>query len=203
MQQRLNANVTKRYYLSMIDEFREGHEDSFNALYKEFYRPLRYFAFKIVDDEQEAEDIVTESMVKLWQSRTRFSDIQQIKSFLFTITQHAALNVLRNRQRQSDKKKLVAEVTESANTITFFDELVLTELISKIAAQVEKLPKAQREVLKLSYFEGLTTEEISDSLGMNPAAVYTNRKRALQSLRSYFKHLDPYFYLLISWLFIK
>lgn len=187
----------------MIDEFRKGREDSFNALYKEFYRPLRFFACKIVDDEQEAEDIVTESMVKLWQRRTQFSDIQQIKSFLFTVTQHAALNVLRNRQRQSDKKKLVAETTESANTTTFFEELVLTELISRIAVEVERLPKAQREVFKLSYFEGLTTEEISDSLGMNPAAVYTNRKRALQSLRSYFKHLDPYLYLLIGWLFIK
>jgi len=187
----------------MINEFREGHEDSFNALYKEFYRPLRYFALKIVDDEQEAEDIVTESMVKLWQRRTRFSDIQQIKSFLFTITQHAALNVLRNRRRQSDKRKFVAEEAESANNTTFFDELVLTELISKIAAEVEKLPKAQREVFKLSYFEGFSTEEIRDSLGMNPAAVYTNRKRALQSLRNYFRHLDLYLYLLISWLLIN
>src|SRR5690606_24091825 len=100
----------------MIEQFRKGNEHSFNLLYKEFYRSLYYFALKIVQEEQEAEDIVTESMVKLWQQRIHFSQLAEVKSFLFITTQRAALNAIRNRQRHRQKELLIAKAVESENT---------------------------------------------------------------------------------------
>ncbi|MNT60836.1 RNA polymerase factor sigma-70 [compost metagenome] len=61
--------------------------------------------------------------------------------------------------------------------------MIHAELVHAIFNEVEKLPEKQKEVFNLTYLEDKTVEEIADQLQMSPAAVYTNRSRAVSTIR--------------------
>lgn len=185
----------------LMQRFSRGDEQAFNALYREYYRPLRYFLFKVVGDDQEAADIVSESMLKLWKQREGFTRKEEVKSFLFTVSHRSALNALRDRKRHAAKEAELAEAMEATGHRNFFDQLVLAEFLAQVAAEVEKLPPGQRDVFKLTYFDGLATEEIAKALDISASAVYTNRKRALDALKLRFGQADPLFLLIFVQLF--
>lgn len=181
-----------------VSRLRQGDEKAFNTIYQTYYRPLFFFVQKIVKDEQEAEDLVTESMLKLWERRDGLTTKEEIKSFLFTVAHHGALNVIRDRKRHAQKEAdLSAASKEHFTERSFLDKLVLTEFITQLLEEVERLSPGQRDVFKLSYFEGLETDEIAQTLGITVASVYTNRKRALDTLKIRFKNVNPLFWLII------
>jgi len=73
-------------------------------------------------------------------------------------------------------------------------KLIRTELMQDIDHALQQLPPKQQEVFKLSFLEGLSTEEICQTLGLSPNAVFANRSRALETLRKLLK--DHTFFLL-------
>lgn len=173
---------------------------SFESIYYAYYRPLYFFALELIRDEAEAQDVVADTFVKYYERKEHFEEERQIKSFLYTTVKHAALNALRHRKiRETKSDALVKELTKDEST--FFDKLVLTELIRQIAEEVEHLPDMQRQVFALSYFEGKTTAEICDVLGINAESVYNNRKRALQKLKLVFKTKNLSLYIAFIQLF--
>ncbi len=184
-----------------MQRFSRGDEQAFNALYREYYRPLRYYLYKVVGDDQEAADIVSESMLKLWKQREGFTRREEVKSFLYTVAHRSALNALRDRKRHAAKEAELAATIEATGHRNFFDQLVLTEFLAQVTDEVEKLPPGQRDVFKLTYFDGLDTDEIAEALGLSQAAVYTNRKRALDALKLRFGQADPLFLLIFIKLF--
>jgi len=68
-----------------------------------------------------------------------------------------------------------------------FSKIIHAELVHAIFSEVEKLPERQKEVFNLTYLEDKTVEEIADELEMSPAAVYTNRSRAISTIRTLLK----------------
>ncbi|SFC55047.1 RNA polymerase sigma-70 factor, ECF subfamily [Parapedobacter composti] len=161
----------------------------FERIYYSYYKPLYFFTVELLGDAQDAQDVVAETFVKYYQRQERFMEEQHAKAFLFMTARHAALNSIRNRKNHEAKADAVARELTSDNN-SFFDKLVLTELIRQIAAEVDKLPEMQRKVFISAYFDGKTTEEIALELGINAESVYNNKKRALNKLRLVFKDSD-------------
>ncbi|HEX9509830.1 MAG TPA: sigma-70 family RNA polymerase sigma factor [Puia sp.] len=92
----------------IIIEFRKGDPQAFASFFHLHYRPLCYFATQLVNSQQDGEDIVKDTFVKLWQKHTDFDTPQNIKAFLYITTRNACLNFLRHMQvRESSRKELM------------------------------------------------------------------------------------------------
>ena len=108
----------------IINAFREGDSQAFDAFFRLHYRPLCYFAAQLMGDPSEAEDIVKDSFVKLWHKHTGFDSPHAIKAFLYVTTRNACINFLRRLKVKNTFSREFAYLEESRR-----DELVLNQLI--------------------------------------------------------------------------
>lgn len=155
-------------------------------LFKQYNRRLLFFARAIIENQKVAEEIVSDSFVKLWENRGSFSSSDKIKAFLYIVTKNACINYLRSSHRQQVFDYEFDEQLISSDPDAY-TKIVKAELMQQIHEEIMRLPDKQREVFLLTYIEGLSTDEIGQRLGMAASAIFANRSRATQALRQVFK----------------
>ncbi|MCK7556319.1 hypothetical protein MKQ70_15360 [Chitinophaga sedimenti] len=112
-------------------------------LHDTFYNALVYFSFSMIQDQQQAEDIAIDSLVKLWQSPARFESAGKLRGYLFTLARNASLNHLkhlkvreRSEQALSDPEAMIDARLESL--------LVESDLLRLIYQEIARLPESYR-----------------------------------------------------------
>lgn len=151
---------------------------------------LRFFAYKITKNKEVSEEIVSESFYKLWQGREKAKSVGAVKSFLYLITRNACYDHIGSSYHKTVDlgDELLWDTVEGGKDI--LTHIIYTELIGQIVAELEKLPKQQAEVFRLSYLEGMDTQEICETLGTTASSVYFARSKAISALRVIFKEKD-------------
>ncbi|HYJ37356.1 MAG TPA: sigma-70 family RNA polymerase sigma factor, partial [Chitinophagaceae bacterium] len=129
--------------------FQRGIEAGFNYFFQQFHAPLCYFATRLVNDQQAAEDIVEESFIKLWDRHARFSNIKAIKSFLYITTKNSCLNYLKRFKIILKDQTAFREFGETVEE-DILNEMIRTEVLMEINKAIEKLPPKCGEICRLS-----------------------------------------------------
>jgi len=169
--------------------YRQGDKNAFEKVFALYYRPIVYYAQKILRDETEAEDIVSESFRKAWDYRDRMETPRHLENFLYFVTRNGCISHLR-----ADRALLTAE-QEWGRMADFKDEddvldleRVQTELIERIHQHLKELPGG--DILRMSYLEGMTTKEIATQLNITENTVYIAKSRSLKALRTLLSKAD-------------
>jgi RNA polymerase sigma-70 factor (family 1) len=162
----------------------EGDEKAFKQVFDRFYSPLVYYASKYVLLE-EAEEIVTMVMLKLWQSsgKRRFEALKALQQFLYVSTRNACLDLLKKEQRQKQHEIQLIQQSETSYNSNEDYALQEAELINRIFHEIESLPPKCKQVFSLSYLNGKSTEEIAQSLNITPSTVFNQKARAIKLLK--------------------
>lgn len=171
----------------LLQKFAGGEQSAFRFIFNQHYKALCYFAFTIVADAQEAEDLVQETFSKLWNKRGDFQSAAGIKAFLFIATKNACLNFIKSRERLHVREKEFSYLQEEETTTEMagFDPVLTeTEIIHQLYEEIERLPTQCRRIFKLSYLEGRKNEEIATSLRISYNTVRAQKLRALKLIRS-------------------
>lgn len=161
-----------------------GDQEAFRLIFQQHYKALCYFASSIIQDRQEAEDLVQETFSRLWNKRGDFSSAASIKAFLYIATRNACLNFLKQKERQSSREKEFSYLLQEPLSDDFDPILAETEIIQELYAEIENLPKQCQRVFKMSYLQGMKNEEIATALGISYNTVRTQKLRALKLIRS-------------------
>jgi RNA polymerase sigma-70 factor (ECF subfamily) len=169
-----------------IQEFNNGDQQAFAAVFRIYYRPLCYFATQLVNDPGEAEDIVKDSFVKLWHKHTNFDNEQTIKSFLYITTRNACLNFLRHVKVKDTVHRELVYLEEGRGQELMLNQLIRLEMMQEIYNEIEKMPEKRREVFKLAYLEGMKNEDIANQMGLSIFTVKEHKAKALSYLRTRF-----------------
>ena len=153
----------------------------FEQQYDIFYRRLVYQAGYIIKDKEEAHDIVIDVLLKI---RTRLMSgkilLGELKPAYFkTAVNNACLDRLRAQKR----KTLLGYWPGWAPPSVENEEDTHRALLLQAIELIEELPRKQREVMTLIYFEGKTVQQVADAMGLAPATVYQHRQVALKSLK--------------------
>jgi RNA polymerase sigma-70 factor, ECF subfamily len=157
-----------------------GDRDAFEMIIGTHSRTLFAIAYGILQNREEAEDVVQDSLVKAWKTRWRVRDPEKFPAWLATIARHRAHDVLRRRRTFPLFQQVIeTNVTEATDT-TAIDQ----QLQSALAA----LPELHRAALTLRYFEDLDYHTIENTLGLTNGALRGILGRALASMR---KQLRP------------
>lgn len=186
---------SKADHVLLINSLHRGEEEGLEGIYRLYNKQLLFFAKKYVKNYQIAEEIVADVFVKVWELRASFSTLDRVRAFLYIATKNRCLNQLRNAGAHDhiddvdNYEELLYEDTD------IFTAIVRTELLKLIFDEVQKLPEKQREVFNKTFLEDKTIEEIGQELNMAPQAVYTNKSRALTTLRQNLRSKDSLFLL--------
>jgi RNA polymerase sigma-70 factor (family 1) len=166
--------------------FNKGNKKAFATLYHLYFPSVLYFAKQLVINHQEAEDITTETFLKLWKLQGNFSTLEKIRAFLLTAAKNACLDHIRHANLKRAKKM---EITHSLsrNDTTCDHDLLLSEFKRLIYMEIEKLPEKCRLTFKLSFLEGLKNEEIALHLNLSEKTVRNLKAEAVKRIRIFLK----------------
>jgi len=187
----------------IIPAFQQGDPQAFNTFFRLHYRPLCFFAEQLMGDMAEAEDIVKDSYLKLWNRHSDFDHPKSIKGFLYTTTRNACLNYLRHQKVKDHFQQEMRYLDDQRGDELVLQQMIRTELLQSIYQEIEKLPEKRQQVFRMVYFDGLKNEEIAEKMGISVFTVKEHKARALAQLRLRFtdKHLLLFFALSSSaWL---
>jgi RNA polymerase sigma-70 factor (family 1) len=167
----------------LLCSFRTGESDAFKAIYDMLYRPLYHFANRYVKDIEQAEDIIAESFIVLWQKRTEFQTLKGITAFLYTIIRNASLNHLRKIRRRVVSNKELTYLFESHELFQSTDA-IKTDLIHLSLIEGASLPSEMKKVFQLLYMEGFSATEVADKLSLSVKTVRVQKGNAIRRVRA-------------------
>src|SRR5262249_38278573 len=140
---------------------------------------LRRYATRLAGDAHRADDLVQDTLARAWEKRGLWGAGSNLRAWLFTIMHNVHLNQFAKRRREGACESLDAGTVEIAVRPTQLERVALAE----VAAELERLPPGQREVLMLATVEELRYEEIARELGIPVGTVMSRLSRARQTLR--------------------
>lgn len=172
-----------------------GNPDSldFDKLYREFYKRSFLFARSYVHDEMVAEDIASESLIKLWEV-SRSKDIGNPQATLFIILKNKALDYLKHeavKQKRlaslSDLGKRELEIRISTLEANTPEKIFAQDIQSIIDRTVSSLPDQTRLVFTMNRYQGFSKKEIAETVGITVKGVEYHLARALGMLKGALK----------------
>jgi RNA polymerase sigma-70 factor (ECF subfamily) len=184
--------------IDVFERLKKGDVLAFDAVYAKYCRRLFGFVLKYVKQKDDAEEIVQEVFVKIWESRHKIDVFSSFDSFLFTIAYNSTISLL--RKRVTEKKYIEFLISQQQEYIVDDSsvEMQFNELNENVQLLLNELTPRQKEVFQLSRVEGLTHEEIAIKLNISTNTVKNHVVTALSFLR---KRLDNK--LLVNLLFIS
>lgn len=157
-----------------------GDRASFEMIIRTHSRRLFAIAYGILQNREEAEDVVQDSLVKAWKTRWRVRDPEKFPAWLATIARHRARDVFRKRRTVPLSDEAIKAIDPESPDTTALDQ----QLHSALA----DLPELHRTALTLRYFEEMDYRTIENTLGLTNGALRGILGRALASMR---KQLRP------------
>ncbi|MFN0149668.1 MAG: sigma-70 family RNA polymerase sigma factor [bacterium] len=147
-------------------------------------------ASSILASADEAEDLTQEVFIALYRRRAFDPARGTLGAYLVTLTRSRALDRLRSRRRLDGLLEVVGrQMPEPVESTGSLEQLALDESASRVRDAMEALPHAQRRVLELAYYDGLSQSEIAVSTGVPLGTVKSWSRRALLSLRERLRDL--------------
>ena len=167
------------------DESRRGNVEAFGAIHHELYPALLNYLLKIFKDEDISQDILQDLFVKFWERKETLGPIHNIKVYFFKAARSMAFNYLKSRKNQtlplSDSMDIDLVFSQEDIQVTRESNLEVNRLLS---VALNALPKRQKEMIFLKYFEEWNYAEIADVTGIKYQSVINLVHRGMLQLRS-------------------
>jgi RNA polymerase sigma-70 factor (family 1) len=154
----------------------------FNALFRDNHAGLYYLALRILESPPEAEDVVSESFVKLWNSTQAFPNQAAATVWLRITIRNACLNLLKRHHYQQERLNAYAHQLRNVEHEWHHEDL-LGQLLQSIYTEIESLPEQRRAIFKLRYLQHLDNRAIAEHLGIKHQTVRNQLAHALKTLR--------------------
>lgn len=147
-------------------------------------------ALRITFDREEAEDIVQETLIRVWNKREEWHKIESIEAFCLTIAKNLAID--RNEKKDAQTVELTTETGIMPDASSPHEDLVNKEQMQLIHRLINALPERQRIIVQLRDMEGKSYKEIADVLNLTEEQVKVNLFRARQKVKQKFIGIDSY-----------
>lgn len=164
----------------------EGDHEGFQKIYLLWKKPISDFVRRKLGSSLKVDDITQDVFLTLWEMREQIKVDKNIRSFLFLIAQRIVYNDYRSKKVQEKYYKLYSE-DESDNT-TSHDLVVEKEIELLKRSILKKMPPQQRRIFEMNIDEGLSAEEIADTLGVKRDTVYTQLSKAKKKIIDVLSH---------------
>lgn len=162
--------------------FRSGDERAFDQVFRKFYAALVFFARRFMPLEGMAEEIVQDTLFKLWQKRGDFHSFISLKAFLYISTRNACLDGIDREKRKLNRDNHWFLETEHLESNV--EELIIqTEVLQEIRYAINLLPDQCRKIMKMSYEQSMSGKEIAEAMQITVSTVNNQKARGLSLLR--------------------
>lgn len=147
-------------------------------------------ALRITFDRAEAEDVVQDTMIRVWNKREEWTQFGSIEAYCLTVAKNLAID--RSQKKEAQNVELTPEMEEESEISGPYDQLVNNERMSIIHRLINELTEKQRLIMQLRDIEGESYKEIAKILNLTEEQVKVNLFRARQKVKQRYLEIDEY-----------
>ena len=147
-------------------------------------------ALRITLDRAEAEDVVQDTMIRVWSKRDEWSQFESVEAYCLIVAKNLAID--RSQKKDAQNVELTPEMAEEADTSGPYDRLVNNERMKIIHRLIDELPEKQRLIMQLRDIEGESYKDIAKVLQLTEEQVKVNLFRARQKVKQRYIEIDEY-----------
>jgi len=159
-----------------------GDSNSFEIIFRKFYAPLCFFAQQYVGNSDDAEDVIEELFVKLWNKHLHFETEQHLKAYLYRAAKNACLDLIKLSERSGARNTLFAD-ERGYSEEGYLNEIIRAEIIAEVFHAIESLSPQCNKIITMSFVDGKTNQEIADELNLSVQTVKNQKGRGLAQLK--------------------
>lgn len=147
-------------------------------------------ALRITFDKAEAEDIVQDTMIRVWNKRDEWSQFDSIEAYCLVVAKNLALDRIEKKEAQN--VPITPQMEEQPDGLNPYDQLIHDEKMMMINRLVNELPEKQRIIMQLRDVEGESYKKIASILSLTEEQVKVNLFRARQKVKQRFLEIEEY-----------
>jgi RNA polymerase sigma-70 factor (ECF subfamily) len=181
----------------IILKFKTGDESAFTVIYNHFYNHIFSYCKFLLPGLEDARDMTAQLFILLWEKRGTLDSYKDLRAFLFLNAKNKCFNYLRDQKARLAIDKQLCDLTLLEQKARLFAGIE-SELITHLQEEVEKLPDYYKNILKLSYFQGYSNQEIADMLQVSEKTVRNAKSIALKTVKVIFQSRNAKMGLAIS-----
>ncbi|MDR2120409.1 MAG: RNA polymerase sigma-70 factor [Tannerella sp.] len=180
-----------------VEKIKQGDADEFERMFRLYYKRMCIYAENIIEDCLEAEEIVCNMFVRLWEKREQLNIRVSLESYIVSSVHNAALNYLKhleieNRYREKVRYRLKhIDLLNPEGLDTPLTDMLDRELYEQIEKAIAALPPQCREVFVSHMMYELSYEEVAEKLNISINTVRTQITRAMKKMRAALAAYDP------------
>ncbi len=168
----------------LVKRLREGEQKALSILYERYAGLVYSIAYKILGNQQEAEDLTQDIFVNFWKSDRFDTERGTLSTFLGLLTRCRALDKQRSRKTaQNFLIKWQKLTTEETGDLLPLERASQEERQMKLKQALKQLPELQAQILEMNYLEGLSQAQIATALNLTLGTVKSRSRQGLVQLK--------------------
>lgn len=174
----------------IVLRLKQGDQSAFAEVFNSYSESMVRYAFTLLKDQDDAEDIIQQLFVQLWTKRETLEVTSSLKSYLYRSVHNSCLNKIK---QIGVRERYVSAVqqTDTGTAAAASQLMERKEIAHAIEAAMNELPEQCRKVFRMSRFDQLKYQQIADELGISVKTVENQMGKALKHMRSKLQHLVP------------
>jgi len=171
---------------NLMEQAKQGYDGAFEGIYKELSRSVYYFALRIVKNQEDAEDVLQETMAALHKNLHSIKNSQAVVAYVNQIAYNQCLRILGKKKPSQTEDEGDFDIQDIADDD---EEFIPEEYVERqetrayIISLIDQLSEPLRFVIMLFYYNGLSISQIAETLKVNEGTVKTRLSRARAILK--------------------
>jgi len=170
----------------LAGKVKTGEKNAYQELFERYSPRIYQFSLSYLKNKSDAEELVQDVFLKIWEKRETLDQSKNIESFIFKVAVNTIYDFIRHKNIENafnDFARANFE-TDSNNT---WHTVIFDEMTANLKELVAKLPEQQQKIFQLSKEEGLASEEIAEKLNLSKRTVENHLYRAVSFLKENFR----------------
>lgn len=193
-------HTTDRTETALITAIQSGNEAAYKQVYLQYYDRLCRYVFSLANNQEQAEDIVQETLLGVWEKRAQLNIKTSLSAYLYQVTRNKYIDLLRKKSHQNDY--LAQLHLEAIMVIENEEAHIRAERLAALHKAINELPPKRKEIFVLSKMQNLKYREIAEQLNISERTVESQIRKAFIFLREKLLVTVPYLEILI-WYHLK
>ena len=169
---------------ALLEAMQGGQVEALREIYHRYGRCVYSLALRILNTQEEAEDLTQDIFIKLWQKNSYSADRGSLGTYLTLVTRSRAIDRVRSRgaRHRLMQRWDTANTAASPNNLPL-EQATLGEQSQRVREALNELAPVEKEVLEIAYYEGLSQSQIAQKLDIPLGTVKSRSRQALRKLR--------------------
>jgi len=165
----------------LVSRLKVGDKKAFEEIFRKYREKIYYFAIRYYNSTEDAENVVQDVFIKLWDEREGVKEELSLNNYIYTIAKNHLFNIQRKKINEKAYRNYIVDNMVQVSNLE--NELIYANLKAEMDKIIDELPPQRKKVFILSNFEGLSNKELALQLNLSVRTVEVHKSLALQTIR--------------------